>query len=117
MQNVTSSHSSQCMELNLSSINIFWEKFNVKTILNRSSIRKLRGVHPIVILTYIFALPFIGKNFYHGIVQNPHTRFKKDASYSACQLGLSACSAWVSETGILLFFLDKLRKIQPNYLI
>ncbi len=54
----------------------------MKTILNRSNIRKLKGVHPIIILTHILALPFLGKNFYQGIVQNPNINFKKDTAYS-----------------------------------
>ena len=82
MLNLTSFYCSQGINLYLSSVDNFFRKFNVKTSLNRSNIRKLKGVHPIVILSYIIALPFIGKNFYQGIANNHLLPFKKDVAYS-----------------------------------
>lgn len=64
-----------------SQIDDFFDRFRVGTILHRCGIRKRHG-HSIRSLTQaIFTLPFIGKNFYRGMVINPQVPFGKDAAY------------------------------------
>ena len=74
---------SNCQEsvLYLNKIDQFFKKFNIKTILNRSRIRKEKGIHPSTLLAYIMALPFVGSNFFQGIVQKSDLPFAKDAAY------------------------------------
>jgi hypothetical protein len=67
--------------LYLNKIDQFFRKFNIKTILNRSRIRKEKGIHPSTLLAYIMALPFVGSNFFQGIVQKSDLPFAKDAAY------------------------------------
>lgn len=66
-----------------SQIDDFFDRFRVGTILNRCGIKKRHG-HNIRSLTQaIYTLPFIGKNFFRGLVINPDERFGKDET---CQL-------------------------------
>lgn len=64
-----------------STIRKFFDNFSVGTLLNRSGIRKLKGVSPLAIFETIFMLAFRGHNFYRGIVQNEALGFQKDAAY------------------------------------
>ena len=65
-----------------SKITAFFDKFNIGTLMNRYGIKKRHG-HSIRSLTEtIFTLPFIGKNFYRGIVINNDTNLDKDAAYN-----------------------------------
>ena len=59
----------------------FFNFFTIGTLLNQCGIRKVRGTSPVKILQCIFTLPFIGKNFYRGIVQSENPEFGKDAAY------------------------------------
>lgn len=59
----------------------FFDKFSIGTMLNRSGIKKIRGVSPLAILEAIFMLAFRGQNFYRGIVLNEGLGFQKDAAY------------------------------------
>lgn len=59
----------------------FISDFKVGTLLNRSSISKMRGAKPLELFTVIFLLPFQGVNFAQGIVGNPALGFQKDAAY------------------------------------
>jgi len=52
-----------------STIRKFFDNFSVGTLLNRSGIRKLKGVSPLAIFETIFMLAFRGHNFYRGIVK------------------------------------------------
>ena len=63
-------------------VNSFFDDFQIGTLLNKAGIKKLRGATPRAVLTAIFLLPFIGANFYRGIVQNDALGFKKDAAYA-----------------------------------
>ncbi len=65
----------------ISSIDHFFRKFNMGTLLNRGSIQKTRGASPLTILASIFSLAFIGKNFFRGIVLSESESFGKDAAY------------------------------------
>ena len=60
----------------------FFDDFQVGTLLNKAGIKKLRGATPRAVFTAIFLLPFIGANFYRGIVRNDSLKFKKDAAYA-----------------------------------
>ena len=62
-------------------IDTFFNRFRIGTLLHRCGIRKRHG-HSVRSLTQaIFTLPFIGQNFYRGIVINPDQPFGKDAAY------------------------------------
>ena len=63
-------------------VNSFFDDFQIGTLLNKAGIKKLRGATPRAVFTAIFLLPFIGANFYRGIVQNDSLKFKKDAAYA-----------------------------------
>lgn len=62
-------------------IDTFFDNFTIGTILNRSGIRKMRGISPVKLLKAIFILPFEGNNFFRGIVAGNQKEFKKDAAY------------------------------------
>ena len=59
----------------------FFGDFQIGTLLNKSGVRKLRGVSPLTLFSVIFMLPFEGSNFYRGIVTNAGLPFKKNAAY------------------------------------
>ena len=60
----------------------FFHEFRIDTLLNKAGIKKLRGASPRALFAAIFLLPFIGANFYRGIVKNHALTFKKDAAYN-----------------------------------
>ena len=60
----------------------FFREFRIGTLLNKAGIKKLRGASPKALFAAIFLLPFIGANFYRGIVKNHALTFKKDAAYN-----------------------------------
>lgn len=64
-----------------SKISSFIGEFKIGTLLNKSGIRKLRGVSPLTLFSVIFMLPFEGNNFYRGIVTKTGLSFKKNAAY------------------------------------
>jgi hypothetical protein len=59
----------------------FFKRFTVGTLLDRAGIRKRHGYHVCSLIKAIFTLPFIGKNFFRGIVINEDVNFGKDAAY------------------------------------
>jgi hypothetical protein len=59
----------------------FLKEFNLGTILNRSRIRKTQGHSTKDILFDLLILPFMGKNLYHDIINNPESTYGKDAIY------------------------------------
>jgi len=62
-------------------IDRFFDRFQIGTLLHRCGIRKRHG-HAVRSLTQaIFTLPFVGKNFFRGIVINEDAPFGKDAAY------------------------------------
>jgi len=64
-----------------SKINDFFNRFQIGTLMHRCGVRKRHG-HSVRSLTEaIFILPFIGKNFFRGIVINQDNAFGKDAAY------------------------------------
>jgi len=62
-------------------ITSFLDGFQIGTLLNKSGIRKLRGVSPLTLFSAIFMLPFEGNNYYRGIVTKDDLPFKKNAAY------------------------------------
>lgn len=52
----------------MSRIDQFFDNCTIGTLLHRCGIRKMRGASPTAIVRAIFKLPFIGVNFYRGIV-------------------------------------------------
>jgi hypothetical protein len=72
-------------------IDRFFQKFHLATIFNQSGIRKTKGTSALTIMSSIFALAFIGKDFFRGIVQNQSAPFGKDAAY---ELLKGSCHNW-----------------------
>ena len=64
-----------------SKIDDFFGHFKIATLMHRCGVRKHHG-HSVRSLTQaIFTLPFVGKNFFRGIVLNRDLPFGKDAAY------------------------------------
>ena len=64
-----------------SKIDDFFDRFKIATLMHRCGVRKHHG-HSVRSLTKtIFTLPFVGKNFFRGIVLNGELPFGKDAAY------------------------------------
>ena len=64
-----------------SKIDDFFDRFKIGTLLHRCGVHKRHG-HGVRSLTQaIFTLPFVGKNFFRGIVSNRELPFGKDAAY------------------------------------
>ena len=64
-----------------SKIDDFFDRFRLGTLLHRCGVRKRHG-HSVRSLTQaIFTLPFVGQNFFRGIVINQDLFFGKDAAY------------------------------------
>jgi len=65
-----------------SKIDDFFDRFKIGTLLHRCGVHKRHG-HGVRSLTQaIFTLPFVGKNFFRGIVINKDIPFGKDAAYN-----------------------------------
>lgn len=64
-----------------SKIDDFFKKFRIGSLLNRCGVRKRHGYSALSLIEAIFTLPFIGMNFYRGIVINENMPFGKDAAY------------------------------------
>jgi len=62
-------------------IEAFFKKFRMGTLLNQCGIRKRHGYSARTVMLSIFTLPFIGKNFFRGIVINQRASVSKDAAY------------------------------------
>jgi hypothetical protein len=79
---ITKQHQEQQVAKRLQSrIFSFIGDFQLGTLLNKSGVRKLRGVSPLQLFSAIFMLPFEGNNFYRGIVTNAGLPFRKNAAY------------------------------------
>jgi len=71
----------------------FFDNFRIGTLLNRSGVRKVRGISPMKLFSNIFLLPFEGNNFFRGIVTNEGLGFKKDTAYTLLK---NPCHNWRS---------------------
>jgi len=70
-----------------SKIDEFFGRFKIATLMHRCGVRKHHG-HSVRSLTKaIFTLPFMGKNFFRGIVLNNELPFGKDAAYELLKGG------------------------------
>ncbi|WP_372683615.1 transposase [Desulfosarcina sp.] len=65
----------------LGKIDDFFNRFKITSTLHRCGIRKRRGHSVRSLIMTIFTLPFVGKNFFRGIVINSELAFGKDAAY------------------------------------
>lgn len=70
-------------------IDHFFKRFKLTKKMYRCGIRKNKGHSPKTLIATIFVLPFVGKNFYRGIVANDELPFGKDAAYEI----LKGCKA------------------------
>ena len=74
------SQSQDTIKIN-SQIDAFFKGFTIGSLLDRAGIRKRHGYRVCSLIKTIFTLPFIGKNFFRGIVINEDVGFGKDAAY------------------------------------
>ena len=74
------SQSQDTIQIN-SQIDAFFKCFTIGTLLDRAGIRKRHRYRVCSLIITIFTLPFIGKNFFRGIVINEDIEFGKDAAY------------------------------------
>ena len=65
----------------LGKIDDFFNRYKITSTLHRCGIRKRRGHSVRSLIMTIFTLPFVGKNFFRGIVINEELAFGKDAAY------------------------------------
>lgn len=65
----------------LGKIDDFFNRFHITSTLHRCGIRKRSGHSVRSLIMAIFTLPFVGKNFFRGIVVNDDLAFGKDAAY------------------------------------
>ena len=59
----------------------FCSTFKIPTILNRCRIRKAKGFAAKDIFFTLFALPFLGKDIFQGVIQNKNAPYGKDVIY------------------------------------
>jgi hypothetical protein len=62
-------------------IDDFFSRFRIGSLLHRCGIRKRNGHSVRSLIKTIFTLPFVGQNFFRGIVLNDALTFGKDAAY------------------------------------
>jgi len=62
-------------------IDAFFSQFRIGSLLHRCGIRKRNGHSVGSLIKTIFTLPFVGQNFFRGIVLNSSLAFGKDAAY------------------------------------
>ena len=64
-----------------SKIHDFFDDFRIGTLLHQCGVRKRHGYSVRSLITAIFAHPFLGKNFFRGIVTIEQAGVGKDAAY------------------------------------
>src|SRR5690606_5206475 len=64
-----------------SKIDDFFGRFKIASLMHRCGVRKHHGHSVRSLPKAIFTLPFVGKNFFRGIVLNSELPFGKDAAY------------------------------------
>ena len=74
------SQSQDTIQIN-SQIDAFFKSFTIGTLMDRAGIQKRHGYRVCSLIKTICTLPFIGKNFFRGIVINKDVDFGKDAAY------------------------------------
>jgi len=84
-------------------IDDFFGRFKIATLMHQCGVRKHHG-HSVRSLTKaIFTLPFVGKNFFRGIVLNNELPFGKDAAYELLKGGAYNWRRLLLALGLRLF--------------
>ena len=87
----------------------FFDKFKIGKLMNGCGIRKRHGHSVRMLMETLFLLPFIGKNFYRGIVKNKAVPFGKDAAYEMLKATTYNWRRLLLMIGLKLFlFLNRL---------
>ena len=90
-------------------IDDFFNKFSIGTLLHRCGVRKRHGHSVRSLIETIFTLPFVGKNFFRGIVINEELPFAKDAAYEILKRSTQNWRRLLLSLGYRLFvFFDRL---------
>jgi hypothetical protein len=90
-------------------IDEFFNHFHVPTVLHRCGVRKRHGYTVRSLIKPIFSLPFLGKNFFRGIVINDDLPFGKDAAYDVLKGPRSNWRRVLLIIGVRLYrFFDRL---------
>jgi len=90
-------------------IDEFFNHFHVSTMLHRCSVRKRHGYSVRSLIKPVFSLPFLGKNFFRGIVINDDVPFGKDAAHDLLKGSRSNWRRFLLTLGVRLYrFFDRL---------
>lgn len=90
-------------------IDEFFNRFHVSTMLHRCGVRKRHGYSVRSLIKPVFSLPFLGKNFFRGIVINDEVPFGKDAAYDLLKGSRSNWRRFLLILGVRLYrFFDRL---------
>jgi len=90
-------------------IDEFFNNFHVSTMLHRCGVRKRHGYSVRSLIKPVFSLPFLGKNFFRGIVINDEVPFGKDAAYDLLKGSHSNWRRFLLTLGVRLYrFFDRL---------
>ena len=90
-------------------IDEFFNHFHVSTMLHRCGVRKRHGYSVRSLIKPVFSLPFLGKNFFRGIVINDDVLFGKDAAYDLLKGSHSNWRRFLLTLGVQLYrFFDRL---------
>lgn len=84
-------------------IDEFFSHFHVTTVLHRCGVRKRHGYTVRSLIKPIFSLPFLGKNFFRGIVTNDTLPFGKDAAYDVLKGSRSNWRRFLMTLGVRLY--------------
>ncbi len=87
----------------LGKIDDFFSQFNIATTLHRCGIQKRHGHSVRSLVIAIFTLPFVGKNFFRGIVINEELAFGKDAAYEVLKRCTSNWRRLILLLGVQLY--------------
>lgn len=84
-------------------IDEFFSRFRVSTLLHHCGVRKRHGYSVRSLIKPVFSLPFVGKNFFRGIVINDELPFGKDAAYDLLKGSRSNWRRVVLTLGVRLY--------------
>lgn len=84
-------------------IDEFFDRFHIATLLHRCGVRKRHGYSVRSLIKPVFSLPFIGKNFFRGIVINDEMPFGKDAAYDLLKGSRSNWRRFLLTLGVRLY--------------
>ena len=99
-------------------IDEFFNHFHVSTMLHRCGVRKRHGYSVRSLIKPVFSLPFLGKNFFRGIVINDDVLFGKDAAYDLLKGSHSNWRRFLLTLGVWLYrFFNRLTGDQRESLL